>query len=44
VAAEVYDRGVPVPTVAASPDQNRFLHEVAELVTDVATQFDLKLL
>ena len=44
VADEVYDRGVPVPTVAASPDQNRFLHEVAEVVTDVATQFDLELL
>ncbi|TDD20772.1 ATP-binding protein [Kribbella turkmenica] len=38
IASEVYDRGVPVPTVSASPDQNRFLKDIAKLVGDVAEE------
>ena len=36
IASDVYDRGAPIPTVSASPDQNRFLKDVAALVTEVA--------
>ncbi|HEY0693861.1 MAG TPA: hypothetical protein VGD71_33055, partial [Kribbella sp.] len=36
IATDVYDRGAPIPTVSASPDQNRFLKEIAVLVADVA--------
>jgi hypothetical protein len=32
-----------VPTVTASPDQNRFLRDVAHAVTDVAKEFDVVL-
>jgi hypothetical protein len=41
IAADVYDRGAPVPTVSASPDQNRFLKDVASLVAEVAAQLDV---
>ncbi|MGO9278665.1 MAG: hypothetical protein ACLP3Q_14205 [Streptosporangiaceae bacterium] len=41
IAADVYDRGAPIPTVSASPDQNRFLRDVASLVTEVAEQLDM---
>jgi hypothetical protein len=41
IAADVYDRGAPIPTVSASPDQNRFLKEVASLVAEVAEQLDV---
>jgi len=43
IAADVYDRGAPIPTVTASPDQNRFLKDVASLVADVAEEFDVVL-
>ena len=43
IAADVYDRDAPIPTVSASPDQNRFLKDVASLVAEVAGQFDVKL-
>lgn len=36
IANDVYDRGAPIPTVSASPDQNRFLKDVAALITEVA--------
>lgn len=39
IASEVYDRGAPIPTVSASPDQNRFLHDVADAVDEVVRQF-----
>jgi hypothetical protein len=39
IASEVYDRGAPIPTVSASPDQNRFLRDVAGAVDEVVTQF-----
>ena len=41
IAADVYDRGAPIPTVSASPDQNRFLKDVASLVAEVAEQLDV---
>jgi hypothetical protein len=41
IAADVYDRGAPIPTVSASPDQNRFLKDVASLVAEVAKQLDV---
>jgi hypothetical protein len=43
IAAEVYDRGAPVPGVAASPDQNRFLRAVADLIAQVARDLELDL-
>jgi hypothetical protein len=33
IGSEVLDRGAPIPTVSASPDQNRFLKDVAAIVT-----------
>lgn len=41
IAADVYDRGAPIPTVSASPDQNRFLRDVASLVAEVAQELDV---
>ena len=41
IANDVYDRGAPVPTVSASPDQNRFLKDVARVVSEVAEEFDV---
>jgi hypothetical protein len=41
IAADVYDWGAPIPTVSASPDQNRFLKDVASLVVEVAGQLDM---
>lgn len=43
IAAGVYDKGAPIPTVSASPDQNRFLRDVAALVSEVADEFDVVL-
>lgn len=39
IASDVYDRGAPIPTVSASPDQNRFLREVADAVDQVVREF-----
>lgn len=39
IATEVYERGAPIPTVSASPDQNRFLRDVAGAVGEVVTEF-----
>jgi len=39
IASDVYDRGAPIPTVSASPDQNRFLRDVADAVDDVVREF-----
>ncbi|GAA4975215.1 hypothetical protein [Actinoplanes utahensis] len=33
ISSDVLDRGAPIPTVSASPDQNRFLKDVAAIVT-----------
>lgn len=41
IASEIYDRGVPIPTVAASPDQNQFLRSIAEILTEVADDFEV---
>lgn len=43
IANDVYDRGAPIPTVSASPDQNRFLKDVAALVTSVAEDLPMVL-
>lgn len=39
IANDVYDRGAPISTVSASPDQNRFLRDVADVVEDVVREF-----
>lgn len=39
IANDVYDRGAPIPTVSASPDQNRFLRDVADAVDEVVRDF-----
>lgn len=36
ISSEVYDRGAPVPSGVASPDQNKFLNAVADAVAEVA--------
>ena len=41
IAADVYEKGAPIPTVSASPDQNRFLKDVASLVAEVAENLDM---
>ena len=41
IAADVYDRGAPIPTVSASPDQNRFLKDVASLVSEVSDELGM---
>ena len=39
IVNDVYERGAPIPTVTASPDQNRFLRDVATAVDDVIREF-----
>jgi hypothetical protein len=41
IAADVYARRAPVPTVTASPDQNRFLKDVAACIDEVAQESEL---
>jgi hypothetical protein len=43
IAQDIYDRGAPIPTVAASPDQNQFLRSVAYVLAEVAEEFDVVL-
>jgi hypothetical protein len=43
IASEVYDRGAPIPTAVASPDQNRFLKDVAQVIREVAELFGVTL-
>lgn len=43
ISSDVYDKGAPVPTVSASPDQNRFLKDVAGVVSEVADELDIVL-
>lgn len=43
IAHDVYERGAPVPSAVASPDQNSFLRSVALLVSDVAADYELVL-
>ncbi|MFF4261048.1 hypothetical protein [Streptomyces virginiae] len=38
IDSDVFGRGVPVPTAAASPDRNGFLKAVADIVTEVAEE------
>lgn len=39
IASDVYDKGAPIPTVTASPDQNRFLRDVAAAVDEVVREY-----
>lgn len=41
ISNDVYARSVPIPTVAASPEQNQFLHDVADIVSNVAAEYEL---
>ncbi|MFG2990529.1 hypothetical protein ACGFZK_14780 [Streptomyces sp. NPDC048257] len=38
IDADVFGRGAPIPTVAASPDKNGFLKAVADILTEVADE------
>lgn len=39
ITNDVYDRGAPILTVSASPDQNNFMCEVAQAVDEVVREF-----
>jgi hypothetical protein len=43
IATDVYERGAPVPGVAATPDQNVFLHDVADVVESTAGELNVTL-
>jgi hypothetical protein len=43
IAAKVYDRDAPIPSVLASPDQNSFMADVAQVLTDVAGELGFSL-
>lgn len=43
ISHDVYERGAPIPTAVASPDQNKFLTAVAEAIDEVAAQLGAKL-
>lgn len=43
ISSEVYDRGAPIPSGVASPDQNRFLQAVATAISEVADQLGAEL-
>jgi energy-coupling factor transporter ATP-binding protein EcfA2 len=43
ISHDIYDRGAPIPTAVASPDQNKFLRSVAEAIDEVATEFGAEL-
>lgn len=43
ISQDIYDRGAPIPTVAALPDQNSFLYDVAKEITAVATELNVDL-
>jgi len=43
IADDVYGQAAPVPAIAPTPDRNRFLHEVVELVSAAARECDVAL-
>ena len=43
IADEVYAQAAPVPTVAPTPDRNRFLHEIIEAVETAAKECEVAL-
>lgn len=43
IADEVYAQAAPVPTVAPTPDRNRFLHEIIEAVEGAAIECEVVL-
>ena len=44
IAGQIYDRAAPIPDIAASPDRNAFLQEVAESTREAAEAVGAKLL
>ena len=40
---DIYEKAAPVPDVAPSPDRNKFLHEVIDLVGEAAKELEVKL-
>jgi hypothetical protein len=43
IAFEVYEQGVPIPSVIPSPDRNSFLHGVLDLFDEVAKELKIRL-
>lgn len=43
IAVHVYGNAAPVPAIAPTPDRNRFLHEIVELVNEAAQECDVEL-
>ncbi|WP_092808389.1 hypothetical protein [Rhodococcus globerulus] len=43
IASDVYGARVPIPSVSASPDQNRFLKDVAAVLDEIAQDGDIYL-
>lgn len=43
IASDVYGARVPIPSVSASPDQNRFLKDVATVLDEIAQDGDIYL-
>ncbi len=39
IERDVFDRGAPIPSVSVSPDQNRFLRDVVDIVVTVVKEF-----
>ena len=43
IAGEIYEKAAPIPDVVPSPDKNRFLHEVSDIVRQTAEECSIKL-
>jgi hypothetical protein len=43
IADDVYGQAAPMPTITPTPDRNRFLHEIVELVSAAARHCDVAL-
>jgi hypothetical protein len=43
IADDVFGQAAPVPAIAPTPDRNRFLHEIVEVVTAAARDCDVDL-
>jgi hypothetical protein len=41
---DIYEKAAPVPDIAPSPDRNKFLHEVIDLVSQAAEELEITLL
>jgi hypothetical protein len=40
---DIYEKAAPVPDAAPSPDRNRFLHEILDVVSEAAKESEIKL-